>query len=173
MTKATDNLGDPNTVYRVKFRAVNDLDKYSDFSQELIFALGSLPTTPDAPVKIIAESKSDAIMISWNEITNDSLAIIGYRLYADSGLKDELKLVYDGKNKAANTQFLFTSAVIDDVPLSNLLFYRFQVTSLNFNGESQRSDIALLQTCTAPSQIPLPQVTAISTTYVAVSWFEP
>ena len=96
-------MGEPDTVYRVKFRAVNDLDKYSDFSQELIFALGSLPTTPDAPVKIIAESKSDAIMISWNEITNDSLAIIGYRLYADSGLKDELKLVYDGKNKAANT----------------------------------------------------------------------
>lgn len=134
MTQAEDNLGDPGTIYRVKFRAVNDENSekvYSDFSNELIFALGSLPSTPSTPTKIIAESSVDSIMVTWDEITTDSLSIIGYRLYADSGQKDELRLVYDGKNRASTTKYLFTAADLphDDSTnantLSSLLFYRF------------------------------------------------
>ena len=94
LTALDDGLGDPGTIYRVKSRAVNEDDNYSDFSNELVFALGSLPTTPGAPTKLIEESSSDSIMVSWDRITSDSLPIIGYRLYADSGRKDELKLIY-------------------------------------------------------------------------------
>ena len=147
LTKATDGLGDPGTIYRVKFRAVNEENDYSEFSNELIFALGSLPTTPDPPTKIIEESSIESIMVSWDEVTTDSLPILGYNLYADSGQKDTLKLVYNGKNRASTTTYLFTAADIsDDTPttLSSLLHYRFQVTALNFNGESAPSSIALI-----------------------------
>lgn len=96
MTKLTDSLKDAGTIYRVKFRAVNELTKYSEFSLELVFALGSLPSTPSAPAKIIEESTKDAIMVSWPQVSGDSLPILGYRLYADSGQKNELRQVYDG-----------------------------------------------------------------------------
>ena len=49
-------------------------------------------------------------MVNWDEITGDSLPIIGYRLYADSGEKDELRLIYDGKNRVSTTKFLFDSS---------------------------------------------------------------
>lgn len=64
-------------------------------------------------------------MVTWVEITGDSLPITGYRLYADSGRKDELTLIYDGKNRAATTKFVFNSEANDGIALSNLLFYRF------------------------------------------------
>jgi len=83
-------------------------------------------------------------MVTWDENTGDSLSIIGYRLYADTGMKDELKVVFDGKNKAAIRKFLFTSASTKGVSLNPLLFYRFQITAINFNGESERSEISIL-----------------------------
>ena len=85
MTQAIDSLGDPGTIYRVKFRAVNVDSDYSKFSNELIFALGSLPSTPSTPTKIIEESSADSIMVNWDEIVDDSLPILGYNLYADTG----------------------------------------------------------------------------------------
>ena len=132
----------------------------------MIFALGSLPAKPNRPMKIVEESSSNSIMVTWEENIGDSLAVIGYRLYADTGLKDQLKIVFDGKNKAALRKFLFTSVSTKEASLSPLLFYRFQVSALNFNGESERSDISILQTCTAPSNIPMPSITKVSTTLV-------
>ena len=117
-------------------------------------------------MKIVEESSSNSIMVTWEENIGDSLAVIGYRLYADTGLKDQLKIVFDGKNKAALRKFLFTSVSTKGASLSPLLFYRFQVSALNFNGESERSDISILQTCTAPSNIPMPSITKVSTTLV-------
>ena len=161
-------------MYRTKIRAVNELNKYSQFSHELVFALGPLPSAPSAPSKVIEESTKDSIMVSWPQVTGDDLPLIGYRLYADTGQKDELRLVYDGKNRATKTKFLFDRLANDGIALSPLLFYQFQVTALNFNGESARSQpIALLQTCTAPSQIPQPQIVQVSTATVHLSWMEP
>lgn len=58
LTKTVDGLGAPGTHYRVKFRAVNENGNFSPFSNELIFALGSLPAKPVKPRKIIEESSS-------------------------------------------------------------------------------------------------------------------
>ena len=125
LTKLIDGLKQEGTIYRVKFRAINELGKYSAFSHEFVFALGSLPSTPSAPSKIIEESKQDAIMVSWPQVTGDALPLIGYRLYADTGHKDELSLVYDGNNRADTTKFLFNRLANSSVALSNLHYYRF------------------------------------------------
>lgn len=140
LTSLDDSLGDPGTIYRVKFRAVNEDDNASAFSNELIFALGSLPAQPSTPTKIIEESESDSIMVMWEANSGDFLYVNKYHLYADTGLKDEMTLVYAG----SITKFLFDSASTSGIPLSHLLFYRFTVTALNFNGESEPSDIAIL-----------------------------
>jgi hypothetical protein len=66
LTVVDDGLGSLETVYRVKFRAKNANNNYSPFSNELIFALGALPSQPDMPVKDIDESTSDSIMVNWN-----------------------------------------------------------------------------------------------------------
>ena len=47
------------------------------------------------------------------------------------------------------------------------------MTALNFNGESERSDISLLQTCTGPSLIPKPEILDVNTAFVSVQWQEP
>lgn len=44
LTVATDALGAPGTLYRVKVRAVNKLNMPSEFSNDLVFRLGALPS---------------------------------------------------------------------------------------------------------------------------------
>lgn len=145
LTQADHSLSAIGTIYRVKFRAVNENGQASLFSNELIFALGPLPQKPNAPTKNIILSGPDSIMVEWDKNVGDDLAVIGYNLYADTGLKDELVLIFDGKNLAETNSKLITAESLNvGSSLSNLLFYRFQVSAINFNGESERSDISLL-----------------------------
>lgn len=71
----------------------------SELSDELVFALGAVPSAPGVPTKSIELSTQDSILVQWAAVTTDTLNILGYKLYADSGHADELKLVYDGTYK--------------------------------------------------------------------------
>lgn len=64
----------------------------------MIFALGSVPSAPSTPSKVDELSGEESIALTWPKITADLLPIVGYRLYADSGLNDDYKLVFDGMN---------------------------------------------------------------------------
>jgi hypothetical protein len=64
-----------------------------------VFALGAVPSAPGVPTKDIVLSTKDSILVKWTAVTTDTLKILGYKLYADSGHADELKLVYDGTYK--------------------------------------------------------------------------
>lgn len=138
LTTATDGLGSAGTIYRVKYRAKNEDNQYSAYSPELIFALGPLPSTPNAPMKDSSTSSNTTIAVYWDDITGDTLSILGYKLYADSGLNDDFSLVYDGTNYPDNLTYTFNNSV------NNLLTYRFYVTGVNFNGEGPASSIASL-----------------------------
>jgi hypothetical protein len=83
----------------MKYRAENVDGQYSEFSKELIFALGSIPSAPSTPVKDDALSSKTSIALYWNKITTDTLPVTGYLLYADSGLNDDFRLAYDGSNQ--------------------------------------------------------------------------
>ena len=96
MEKTADSLGEPGTLYRVKILAVNDKGLKSAFSNDCIFALASLPARPNAVFKNNDLSTSDSIYVQWQRVTVGTLPILGYKLYADTGRNDDLRLIYDG-----------------------------------------------------------------------------
>lgn len=157
----------------MKFLAVNEVGLKSDFSNELIFSLGSLPSQPNPIEKDPARSSGDSIMLKWDKITTDSLATLGYRLYADTGRNEPLRLIYDGSNNAQITEFLFTRAANRNETISSKLWYRFQVAAVNFNGEGPRSSIVSLQCCTSPSRLSAPSVLNVNSQSVSLLWEKP
>ena len=98
LTFANDGLGSPGTTYRLKFRAVNEDGTYSLFSSELIFALASLPMSPITLTKDLKNSAKDSIMVTWSFVLNETLPVLGYKLYANTGQKDAMRVVYDGSS---------------------------------------------------------------------------
>jgi len=145
LTTADDSLGAPGTIYRIKYRAKNLDNQYSEFSKNMIFALGSVPSPPSTPVKDDDLSSNISIALHWNKITTDVLPVIGYKLYADLGHDDDFKLVFDGTNYPEAVSFNFTRQ-----DLNTSLTYRFYVTGVNFNGEGVKSATAYHKPCTRP-----------------------
>lgn len=88
LDKTEDSLGSPGTLYRVKILAVNEQAMTSDFSNELIFALGGLPSAPSHLGKDDVQSSGLEIGITWDKVTSETLEILGYKLYANSGRND-------------------------------------------------------------------------------------
>lgn len=75
---SSDGLGSPGTLYRLKVRALNEDDIYSDASEVLVVALGSVPSAPAMPVKDIESSGSGKIALKWDPLTGGTLPIYGY-----------------------------------------------------------------------------------------------
>lgn len=46
LTAADDSIGPPGALFRLKYKAKNVEGQFSEFSKELIFALGSVPSAP-------------------------------------------------------------------------------------------------------------------------------
>lgn len=83
--KNVDNLGSPGTIYKIKTLAENTDGVNSNFSEPLVVALASVPSSPNIPVKIDQSSGPSQIMISWSFLTGQTLPVYGYRLYCDFG----------------------------------------------------------------------------------------
>ena len=149
-------------MYRLKVRAKNVAGVYSEFSNSLVVALGSVPGAPSKPEKVIGASGPKQIAVQWNEVTGGTLPIYGYRLYSDLGLDDNFSIVFDGTNKPKTTQYLQSNVTDPSVT------YRFYVTAVNFNGEGAASATAQLRSCTLPKaglgSFDAPKVEAVSST---------
>jgi hypothetical protein len=159
LDKTNDGLGGPATMYRVKIRAVNEQAMTSDFSNELIFALGGLQSAPENLRKNDVQSSGTEIGITWDKVTSETLEILGYKLYANTGRNDQLRLIYDGSRNPQKTTLDFSSLYNQGEVVDHRLVYKFQVTAVNYNGEGVRSPIVFLKSCTVPSAMPKPIVT--------------
>ena len=107
----------------------------SDRSQELRVALGRLPAQPSAVEKVESASTESAIMLRWAESEEvDAVEIDGYNVYADDGHHGEFIIAYNGTGFPMTRDYLF-SGVTAGLP------YRFQLTAVNINGESERSAV--------------------------------
>jgi hypothetical protein len=94
LTVETDALGAPGTLYRVKVRAVNKLNMKSEFSNDLVFRLGALPSQQNEVSKNSLLSGAQSIYIEWVPITTDTLPVLGYKLYADTGHNDDMAVIF-------------------------------------------------------------------------------
>ena len=68
LTVATDSLGSPGTIYRVKLLAVNEESIKSEFSNELLFRLGALPSQPLQVFKNDQLSAASQIYVEWTKL---------------------------------------------------------------------------------------------------------
>jgi hypothetical protein len=107
LTTLQDAISPPGAIFRMNYRSKNVDGQYSEFSKELIFALGSVPSAPSIPLKNDELSGDDTIALYWNKITTDVIPVDGYKVYADSGYNDDFKLVFDGTNQPEATSYLF------------------------------------------------------------------
>jgi len=165
LTLGTDVTGSTGSLFRAKYIAKNEDGVYSEYSEELLFKMGGVPTAPGIPTKIIEESDSDQIAIEWTASSGD-LPILGYLVYTDSGKDDDFMLVYDGTNSPDVLSYTLSK-------LESTLTYRVYVTAVNFNGESAASTIASLSPCAGPSEMPTPWTSEVTSTQISINWNEP
>jgi len=62
-------------------------------------------------------SKRDTIYVQWDFVEGETLPITGYQLFADSGLKDTMRLVYNGIGFPKTNTFEYTSNANQGIPL--------------------------------------------------------
>ena len=105
--------------------AVNEENIKSEFSNDCIFALASLPSQPNQVAKNDQLSSSDTIFVEWDSITTDTLRVLGYRLYADTGRNDDMRMIYDGSTDPQQTYYAYTKVSNLGQPIERDLFYRF------------------------------------------------
>lgn len=74
-----------------------------------MFALGGLPSQPVNVRKDSLLSSGSSIVVKWDSINTNTLNVLGYRLYADTGKNDDLRLVYDGSTDPQTLSFTYTS----------------------------------------------------------------
>lgn len=84
----------------------------------------------------------------------------------DDGYGGQFETIYDGRSNNANLSYLKTELVTG-------MLHRFRVFAVNFNGESQASDITSYYVCTAPAEFAAPTINQQSETQVIIDWLPP
>mmetsp|Transcript_23476 Transcript_23476/g.36160 ORF Transcript_23476/g.36160 Transcript_23476/m.36160 type:complete len:283 (-) Transcript_23476:2952-3800(-) len=96
---SSDGLGSAGALHRFRVRVKNTDDAYSDYSDVLVVALGSVPAAPSAPTKDISSSGDGEIAVTWTALTGETLDVYGYRLYSDLGVEGGYSMIFDGVNQ--------------------------------------------------------------------------
>lgn len=129
--------------------------------------MGALPDQPNAPSKNEEESSLTSIKVEWDfSPTKDGIDATGYKLYADDGLNGAFTEVFDGEG--------FPN--VDEFNLGNLVTgnpYRFKVSALNINGESDVSDSTTIYACLKPTNVKAPYYISSTKTSIEIGWTEP
>ena len=107
MTVATDGLGSPGTIYRLRTRAINIDNVASEWSEVLVVALGAVPTSPSIPYKDDSASGANQIAVKWPALTGESLPTYGYLLYCDLTSDHNFTLIQNGTYRPELREYVF------------------------------------------------------------------
>lgn len=129
-------------VYRFQYYATNE---YGDSPGSAILSAAStnLPDSPGAPAVDWSQSGRTSLYIHWAVSSTGNLpeaAILGYLLQMDSG-NATFVTVFDGSFKPGVLGHLVQG-------LTNGAYYSFRVLAINFNGNSEPSEISGFYVCT-------------------------
>ncbi len=135
----------------------------SDPSNELVVAIASLPSKPNAPTKVQSGSSKTSIKIQWDALA-DSQPVVGYYVYmADISSGGSYSLIYDGSANPIRRKYT-----------ANLLTsgksYGFKVQAVNFNGKGEFSTESIFVSCEAPAGLAVPVVESVTETTITLSW---
>jgi hypothetical protein len=70
------------------------------YSDVLKVGLGALPSSPNAPYKLITDefNSASSIMIAWSRLLDQTLTVSYYTLYVDDGFGVTFRKVYQNDN---------------------------------------------------------------------------
>ncbi|CAL1153338.1 unnamed protein product [Cladocopium goreaui] len=124
--------------YRVlAINGVED-DNFADVSPYLVATAANLPVPPASVTRDDPPSSKTAIEVMWTPVTSESdtggAMVIGYRVYANTGIDDSLSLVFDGSGSPSVRSFKHTG-------LTPGRRYWYQVSSVSSVGEGAQTSV--------------------------------
>lgn len=118
------------TLYRIKW-IVRSIIGFSEESDSLRVGFGAQAETPTDLAIDIDSSSSGTIAVTWSEVADGTLEILGYTLEMKG---TNYEVIYDGSADPDTTSYIVTG-------LEPGAYYQFRVYSHNFNGLSEASDV--------------------------------
>jgi hypothetical protein len=172
--QATETFLVTGRTYRLRTLAVNEAGS-SEPTATTAIALADPPPQANAPTKEAALSSTERLVLSWLPAAGTDAPggdITGYRLEMDDGLGGDFVVLYDGHNAPSLTTFVVggPGASVQLVPGRP---YRFHLAARAFNGLGSPSAVAVVHTCTAPKNLAPPQLVAVTSAGMTLSWGEP
>ena len=137
---------------RCKYRvlAINGVedDNFADVSPYLVATAADLPTPPTSVTRDDPPASKTAIEVHWSPVTDAAetggALVIGYRVYANTGIDDALALVFDGSGSPSVRSFKHTG-------LTPGRRYWYQVSSVSSVGEGARTNISTFLAAEPPA----------------------
>jgi hypothetical protein len=162
----TDGM-DPGSIYKLRFRVLNDDNLYSEYSNELKVGMIDIPTAVTTLQRVDSLSSKTQIALTWT-LKPDSTApagvIKGYRIYmVDHNVSEDELLVYDGYGLSKKNNFIVSG-------LTTSHKYTFSIAAMDFNGEGTRSSDLVIYACDAPSGVPQPTLVSSTKTNILIKW---
>lgn len=147
--------------YRFKYRSRNAIG-FSELSDSSRVALGPLPAKPNMPRRAILGNSPSSIGLEWDDLVGETLEVIEYRVYMDDGNGVIFNMIYRG-----------IDLDYDVLNLTSGIAYSFKVSAVNFNGEGERSDPAMIKSCIVPKGVSAPVLVSSTSTTVSLRWTQP
>ena len=137
---------------RCKYRvlAINGVedDNFADVSPYLVATAADLPNPPTSVTRDDPPISKTAIEVHWSPVTEAAetggALVIGYRVYANTGIDDALAMVFDGSGSPSIRSFKHTGLV----PGRR---YWYQVASVSSVGEGSRTNISTFLAAEPPA----------------------
>jgi len=140
----------PQRKCKYRVLAINGIedDNFADVSPYLVATAADLPNPPAEVTREDPPETKTAIEVLWSPVTLDAdtggSLVIGYRVYANTGIDDSLSLVFDGSGSPSVRSFKHTGLV----PGRR---YWYQVASVSSVGEGLRSNISTFLAAEPPA----------------------
>jgi hypothetical protein len=146
----------PQRMCKYRVLAINGIedDNFADVSPYLSATAAGLPDPPVTVTRDIPPASATAVEVSWSAVTDAAATggsqVIGYRLYANTGIGDEPVLVFDGSGSPSIRSYRHAG-------LTPGRRYRYQVASVSGAGEGARTNVFTFLSAAPPSPPPQPR----------------
>lgn len=107
-------LCNPGRKCKYRVLAINGVedDNFADVSPYLVATAANLPVPPASVTRDDPPTTKTAIEVQWSPVTSEAdtggALVIGYRVYANTGIDDALTLVFDGSGSPSVRSFKHT-----------------------------------------------------------------